>query len=78
MIDVAAVRDMDDVVIISTGGMVTRMHANEIRVAGRNTQGVRVINLKDSDKVASLAKVAREEEVDALPADEPAQGTEEA
>jgi DNA gyrase subunit A len=62
VINVTAVRDTEDVVIISTGGMVTRMPAHEIRVAGRNTQGVRVINLKDGDKVASLAKVAREEE----------------
>ncbi len=65
VIDVAAVRDTDDVVISSTSGMVTRMHASEIRIVGRNTQGVRVINLKEGDKVASLAKVAREEEEDA-------------
>ncbi len=70
VIDVTAVRDSDDVVISSTNGMVTRMHAQEIRVVGRNTQGVRVISLKDGDKVASLAKVAQEEEIAAEPAGE--------
>ena len=50
VVGVAAVRDTDDVVISSTSGMVTRMHASEIRMVGRNTQGVRVINLKEGDK----------------------------
>jgi DNA gyrase subunit A len=71
VIDVAAVRDTDDVVISSTSGMVTRMHTQEIRVVGRNTQGVRVINLKDGDKVASLAKVVHEEEEIPGAAEEP-------
>ena len=68
VINVAAVRETDDVVLSSTGGMVTRMHTREIRIVGRNSKGVRVINLKDGDKVASLAKVAAEEEEAAIPA----------
>jgi DNA gyrase subunit A len=55
------VRDSDDVMIITLQGMVTRMKASEIRVTGRNTQGVRVIDPNEGDKVASVAKVAREE-----------------
>ena len=78
VVGVTAVRDADDMVIISSGGMVTRMPAHEIRVAGRNTQGVRVINLKESDKVASLAKVVREEEEIAEAGDETAATPEEA
>jgi DNA gyrase subunit A len=59
-----AVRETDDIMLITTGGMVNRTHVHEIRVIGRNTQGVRVMGLKDGDKIASLAKVAREEEAE--------------
>jgi DNA gyrase subunit A len=61
VVGVAAVRDDDDIMLITTHGMVNRTHVREIRVVGRNTQGVRVMNLNDGDKIASLAKVAREE-----------------
>jgi DNA gyrase subunit A len=63
-----AVRDTDDIMLITVGGMVNRTHVSEIRVVGRNTQGVRVMNLKEDDKIASLAKVPREEDE---PVDEP-------
>jgi DNA gyrase subunit A len=62
VVGVAAVRDADDIMLITTGGMVNRTHVSEIRVVGRNTQGVRVMNLNDGDRIASLAKVARDEE----------------
>src|SRR5262245_14050300 len=45
VVGVAAVRDNDDVMLITTGGMVNRTHVNEIRIVGRNTQGVRLMNL---------------------------------
>jgi DNA gyrase subunit A len=61
VVGVAAVRDSDDIMLITTGGMVNRTHVSEIRVVGRNTQGVRIMNLNEGDKIASLAKVAREE-----------------
>jgi DNA gyrase subunit A len=61
VVGVAAVRDRDDIMLITTGGMVNRTHVSEIRVVGRNTQGVRVMGLNDGDKIASLAKVVREE-----------------
>jgi DNA gyrase subunit A len=44
--------------------MVNRTHVSEIRVTGRNTQGVRVMGLREGDRIASLAKVAREEEIE--------------
>jgi DNA gyrase subunit A len=47
--------------LITNGGMVHRTHVNEIRIVGRNTQGVRIMNLKEGDKIASLAKVPNEE-----------------
>lgn len=62
VVGVAAVRDSDDIMLITTGGMVNRTHVSEIRVVGRNTQGVRVMNLKEGDRIATLAKVAREED----------------
>jgi DNA gyrase subunit A len=61
VVGVLAVRDGDDVMLITQQGMVNRTHATEIRVTGRNAQGVRVMNLNEGDKVASAAKVARED-----------------
>ena len=62
VVGVTAVQDTDDIMLITTGGMVNRTHVSEIRVVGRNTQGVRVMGLKDGDRIASLAKIAREED----------------
>ncbi len=61
VVGVLSVRDGDDIVLITTGGMVNRTHVDEIRVVGRNTQGVRIMNLGEGDKIASIAKVARED-----------------
>jgi DNA gyrase subunit A len=64
VVDVAAVRETDDILLITTGGMVNRTHVREIRIVGRNTQGVRVMGLKEGDRIASVAKVAPEEEAE--------------
>jgi DNA gyrase subunit A len=64
VVGAVAAREADDIMLITTGGMVNRTHVSEIRVVGRNTQGVRVMGLKDGDKIASLAKVAREDEAE--------------
>jgi DNA gyrase subunit A len=61
VVGVVSVRDADDIMLITTGGMVNRTHVREIRVVGRNTQGVRIMNLNEGDKIASIAQVAREE-----------------
>jgi DNA gyrase subunit A len=61
VIGIASVHDDNDIMLITTQGMVNRTHVQEIRVVGRNTQGVRVMNLNEGDKIASLAKIAREE-----------------
>jgi DNA gyrase subunit A len=71
VVGVAAVRDGDDIMLITTQGMVNRTHVDEIRVVGRNTQGVRIMNLNDGDKIASIAKVAREDTEDQPEATEP-------
>jgi DNA gyrase subunit A len=62
VVGVLAVRETDDIMLITAGGMVNRTHVSEVRVVGRNTQGVRVMGLNEGDRVASLAKVVREEE----------------
>jgi DNA gyrase subunit A len=74
VIGVAAVRDGDDIMLITVQGMVNRTHVSEIRVVGRNTQGVRIMNLNEGDKIASLAKVAREENGTSSPTEEPVDG----
>src|SRR5262249_2978356 len=61
VVDISAVRDGDEIMLITTQGMVNRTRVDEIRVVGRNTQGVRIMNLNEGDKIASLAKVARED-----------------
>jgi DNA gyrase subunit A len=58
----ASVRDEDEVMITTTRGMMVRIRVSEIRVIGRNTQGVRLIRLEEGDTVASLAKIAADED----------------
>jgi DNA gyrase subunit A len=64
MIAMMEVVDGDELVIISSHGMVIRQSVVDIRVMGRNTQGVRVIRLKDGDSIADIAKVIPEDEED--------------
>lgn len=70
VIGVVSVRESDDIMLITAAGMVNRTHVREIRTIGRNTQGVRVMNLNEGDKVASIAKVAKEEGEEESPAAE--------
>jgi DNA gyrase subunit A len=62
MISLMGVVDKDELVIITTKGMVIRQAIKNLRVMGRNTQGVKVINLKDGDSIADIAKVVTEDE----------------
>lgn len=61
VVSIKAVRDTDDVMLITFLGMVNRTSSSEIRITGRNAQGVRLMNVDEGDRVVSLAKVAREE-----------------
>ena len=56
------VRDDDEVMMITQGGMAVRIPVKDILVMGRATQGVRVVNLKPDDRVVSIAKVEKEED----------------
>lgn len=62
MISMMEVMDGEELVIISSMGMVIRQSIKELRVMGRNTQGNRLIRLKDGDSIADIAKVVPEEE----------------
>jgi DNA gyrase subunit A len=62
MIALMGVVDRDELVIITTKGMVIRQAVKNLRVIGRNTQGVKVINLKERDSIADIAKVVTEDE----------------
>ena len=64
VVGIVAVSEQDDIMLITQQGMVNRTHVSEIGVKGRNTQGVRVMNLNEGDRIASLAKLAREEVIE--------------
>jgi DNA gyrase subunit A len=59
---IRCVKDGDSVMFISSGGMIVRTAAADIRQIGRNTQGVRVVNLKDGDRLIAAAKVAESDD----------------
>lgn len=56
------VTDEEDLMIINRSGVVIRLAINSLRVMGRNTQGVKLINLKKNDVIAAVTKVKHEEE----------------
>jgi DNA gyrase subunit A len=62
MVGIKEVVEKEDVVIVTSGGIVIRQHASEIRVAGRNTQGVRLIKLDVDDTISDVAVVVPEED----------------
>ena len=63
VIAIKEVTDLEDLVIITERAMVIRQHVRDIRVMGRNTQGVRLINVKESDTIADIAVVNLDEEI---------------
>ena len=62
LVAVKGVNDTEDLMIINKSGIVIRISVEQLRVMGRATQGVRLINLKGDDEIASITKVDREEE----------------
>ena len=70
VIGVRMVTDDDQIMLVTSGGKVIRLRVNEIRVIGRNTQGVRLIDLEEGERVASVARLAEREE-DGEAKDEP-------
>ncbi len=64
LIALKVVTDDNDLMIINKSGIAIRMACSDLRVMGRATQGVKLINLKGNDEIASVAKVDKEEEVE--------------
>jgi DNA gyrase subunit A len=75
LIAIQNVTDEDGLMIINKSGVAIRMGMDEMRVMGRNTQGVRLINLKKNDEIAAIAKVAMDKEVEDSEENEEIEGT---
>ena len=56
------VNDDDDLMIINKSGIAIRMAVSDLRIMGRATQGVKLINLKDGDAIAAVAKVMKDDD----------------
>ena len=79
-----SVKDGDELMIINVSGIAIRMTVNDLRVVGRATQGVKLINLSGKDSIASVAKIAKDlvdnentEDVSQNTSDEPSDETSE-
>ena len=62
LISVQSVTDENDLMIINKSGVTIRIPVDSIRVTGRATQGVKVINLRDNDAIASVIAVPKTED----------------
>lgn len=61
LVSINNVTDADDLMIINKSGLTIRMEVSDLRVMGRATQGVRLINIKGNDSIAAVTKVMKEE-----------------
>ncbi|MGC8804324.1 MAG: DNA gyrase C-terminal beta-propeller domain-containing protein, partial [Candidatus Ratteibacteria bacterium] len=57
------VQEDDEIIVMTTGGMIIRLPVNEIRRVGRSTLGVKLINLNQGDRIADVAIVRETEEI---------------
>ena len=62
LVAIQNVTDDDDLMIINRSGLTIRMAVSDIRIAGRATQGVKLINIKDGDSIASVSVVTKSDE----------------
>jgi DNA gyrase subunit A len=62
LVAIKNVSDSDDLMIINKSGIAIRMSVEDLRVMGRATQGVKLINIKGSDSIAAVAKVMKDED----------------
>jgi DNA gyrase subunit A len=62
LVSLKNVSDGDDLMIINKSGIAIRMEVNTLRVMGRATQGVRLINIKNNDSIAAVAKVVLDDQ----------------
>ena len=62
LVSLKNVSDGDHLMIINKSGIAIRMEVNALRVMGRATQGVKLINIKDNDSIAAVAKVVLDDQ----------------
>lgn len=80
LISIKSVDDSNDLMIITQAGLTIRMSISQLRILGRTAQGVRLINLREGDKIASVTIVPASEDQDEenMPLDENTESSEEA
>jgi DNA gyrase subunit A len=61
LISINSVTDADDLMIINKSGLTIRMAVEDLRVMGRATQGVKLINIKGNDSIAAVTKVMKDD-----------------
>ena len=66
LVAIKNVTDTDDLMIINKSGIAIRLGVEDLRVMGRATQGVKLINIRENDSIAAVAKVVKEEEEEIL------------
>jgi DNA gyrase subunit A len=66
LISINSVTDADDLMIINKSGLTIRMAVEDLRVMGRATQGVKLINIKGNDSIAAVTKVMKDDVVEVL------------
>ncbi len=79
LISIKSVSDQDDLMIINRSGITIRLAVQSVRIAGRATQGVKLINLRENDTIAAVASVLKNDEdeeediqgIEAIPPDTP-------
>ena len=64
LVGIKSVTDANDLMIITKNGITIRMNVSDLRVMGRATQGVRLINIQDNDSIAAVTKVDHEDETE--------------
>jgi DNA gyrase subunit A len=57
VVDVKAINETDELMVTTSGGIIIRVPVSDIRIQGRNTQGVKIMNVKNKDKVMAVARV---------------------
>ncbi|MFA6601229.1 MAG: DNA gyrase subunit A [Candidatus Omnitrophota bacterium] len=61
IVNVLTVEDQDEIIMVTTGSMIVRCPVDQIRTCGRNSQGVRVMKIKEGQKIAAVARVVEKE-----------------
>jgi DNA gyrase subunit A len=64
VIGIVPVTDDDELLMMTSRGKIQRVAANEINIIGRNTQGVRIMNVDEGDSLTAIVKVPKEDEID--------------